>query len=395
VPVARGARLPLYATLPGYVVGLATLGVAGGFAAGRLPGTPVRPGWLEVTSLLAYLAVAAGLHLELRIRTEKDLLDLFDAVLLAAVVLLPGPLLVGVVAVAKAAAEAWRRVPLVKGCFNVAQWTMAAAVGSLVFTALRGSGAPTIRDVPAMVAAFTAITIVNTFAVAAVLGLVQGRTAHAMLSGRWADLARAAVVNGLVNLVFGLLFVALWTNVPAATPLLLVLLVAWHRASRGFVSERVGHARVLGLQRAEAAVVGREDPREGLPDFLREIAVAFECEGAVAYLTGPDGQSLRYRHGPRGFDAAVAEPTESRRCRHERDRPACRTAASRWRGCSGESAGATTSSRRSPSASAPQGCCAPMTGRGSPGSKAASSRCSKRLRAFSARRCTGVSSGRR
>lgn len=267
--------------------------------AGRLDGAPAAGSW-ERFALLLLLVLAAFLGLEFRARGEGDRLDLFDAALATALVSLPGPELLALVVLAKGLALAVQRVPTVKTCFNVAQWGCAAAGGSLVFAGLRDPGPATPSDVLVLLVALLVVAAVNAASVLLVLVTVGGLS---VLQAGSRGLLRGTVVSAPINLALGLLFAALWTQAPASRIVVPVALIAVHLGTRGWAQRQAGASRLMGLQRASAALAGPDDLPAATPRFLAELRQAFECAGVELHLQL--GREARWTRATCGYDTGA------------------------------------------------------------------------------------------
>ena len=286
------------------VVGLSAAAVGLALVAGGLPGAPpAQPPdrWL----LLLLLLLAAFLGLELRVRDQGNRLDLFDAAVAAALVWLPGPDLLVLVVAAKAVALSLQRVSPVKTCFNVAQWGCAAAAGSLVFAGLRDPGPVATRDLLVLAVALAVVAAINAAAVQLVLAwVVAGPVPESAPQAQ-----RHGVVAGTVgNLVMGVLSAGLWVHVPESRPLIAMALVAVHLSARAWAQRQTAAARLVGLQRASAALAGPDDLGTAAPRFLAELRQAFDCAAVELHLQ-PRADAPRTRLAA-GWDvgAARSEP---------------------------------------------------------------------------------------
>ncbi len=257
--------------------------------AGRLPGAP-SAGAIELVLLLLLLVLSGLLGLEFRVRGQGDRLDLFDAALAAALVSVPGPEVVVLVALAKAVSLSAQRVPLVKTCFNVAQWACAAAGGSLVLAALRESGPAAVTDLPVLLLALLVVAAVNTASVLVVLAVVEGR---GVLRTRSVALLQGALIAAPVNLALGLLFAVIWVEAPATRLAIPVTLVLVHLGTRVWAEQQASTARLVGLQRAMEVLAGPEDLQAAVPRFLEELRRAFACAGVELHLEDERGQRTR------------------------------------------------------------------------------------------------------
>ncbi|MBA2444484.1 MAG: hypothetical protein H0V49_04040, partial [Nocardioidaceae bacterium] len=187
------------------------------------------PSWAFALSLFVALTAAGLVNLEYFFRGEIDAIDHFEAALAPAIFFLPIPVVVAMAAVAKATSQALRGVHPIKAWFNVAQWSAAAALGCVTFAALRGRAPPGPRDLGPLTAAMVVVTLVNVGALLVVLTLVQQRPLHHGWFRRLAaGLIRDSSMTLVVNLTFGLLFIATYAWAPATWPVLLVPLALLH-----------------------------------------------------------------------------------------------------------------------------------------------------------------------
>jgi hypothetical protein len=165
---ARGGAFPLLVLLA--TVALAAAGAAVGLFAERRFAAGLDPSWPTVALFLILLTAAGFPTLQFQYRDQVDALDLFEAILTPAVLVLPPLQAVAVVGVVIAVTEGIQRIHPVKASFNVAQWMAATAAGSLVLAALRDRAAPpTTRDLVALAAGMTVIMAVNDLALIGVL----------------------------------------------------------------------------------------------------------------------------------------------------------------------------------------------------------------------------------
>jgi len=287
-----GTRLGLRLAAVVAATGLAA--VVSAAAAGHLDSAP-SAGPVQTVALLVVLGLAGFLGLEFRANGQGNRVDLFDAALAPALISLPGGRLLVLVVVAKAVALLAHRVPLHKTCFNLAQWACAAGAGSLVFAGLRGPAPSAARELAALVAALLVVALLNNAAVVLVMRTVGG--ASVVRPGA-RSLLRGVAVGALVNLGLGVLLAVLWAQSPVARPAIPIALVVVHLGTRGWAHQQTGTLRLVGLQRASAALAGPDDLRTATPRFLAELRQAFECAGVELHVQlGPDGQWCRATSG--------------------------------------------------------------------------------------------------
>jgi PAS domain S-box-containing protein len=231
------------------------------------------------------LTGAAYLILRFQYRDDVLALDLFEAVLAPALFVLPTPALVALVATALGVANIMRRNTTLKACFNVAQWSVAAAAGGVVFRALHPSDGLTLRSLGSLLVAMVAITVVNNLALTIVIRLAQ----HRPLRSVAAMLAPSILISWVINTPFALLFVTALEASRYSVLLFAVPLLMLHWASRGYAAVRADRARIGGLQQATHVLAQPIDPREAIGRFVGEVRECFEAECAELVLVSPEG----------------------------------------------------------------------------------------------------------
>jgi diguanylate cyclase (GGDEF)-like protein/PAS domain S-box-containing protein len=273
-------------------------------------------GWVAVAGLLVALIFASWTTVEFRHGPDDDVdaLDLFEAALAPALLLLPGARVVALIAVAKLVAElALMRVRPVKAAFNVAAWSAAAAVGSLVVVALPVERPLEGRALLGLAVAMVAVTVVNQVAYVAVLRLAERRTLAEVIDEIRPAIVPAWLVGGAVTLCFGLLFAAACSAAPVVAWLLPVPLAALHWASQGYVAGRADLARAEALHHATRTLATSPEPRTAIPAFLEEVRAAFAADAVDLVSAEDDGLVViraRTGHEPApGIAGAEGTPT--------------------------------------------------------------------------------------
>jgi len=246
---------------------------------------PSHTPWATVPAFAVLLTAGAYLILRFQYRNDVLALDLFEAVLAPAVFVLPTPVVVGLVATALAASNAMRRNQPIKASFNVAQWSAAAATGSLAFYAVHPGPGLSSRSLLALLVAMVAVTVVNNGALLLVIRLAQGRSLRQVA----AMLAPTILVSWLLNAPFALLFVTALEASHLTVALFVVPLLLLHWASRGYALARADRARIGGLQQATHVLAAPIDPRDALGRFLAEVRECFEADCAELVLVSPAG----------------------------------------------------------------------------------------------------------
>ena len=273
-------------------VGLLTAALASLSVLGVVFGQDVSvqstPSVLKLTGFYAALTIAALLNLEYYVRGEVDAIDQFEAALAPALFFLPIAYVVVVAAAAKATSQALRGVHPLRAMFNVAQWSVAATAGSLVFGALKGTENAVHRQgqLGALIVAMVVVAVVNALCLLAVLALVQRAPERGWLPRLATSLIRDTSVGLVVNVAFGLLFVTTLAWEPRLSPLLVVPLALLHWASRGYAVGRVEQTRLRVLQRATSALTASAMPNSGLAGFCAVVGQGFDREAVDLILTG-------------------------------------------------------------------------------------------------------------
>ncbi|MBA2478536.1 MAG: EAL domain-containing protein [Sporichthyaceae bacterium] len=278
---------------------LALLAVVVTFTAEMVAPAADPPSLLVLLGLLVALLVAGSLNLEYHVRGQTAAFDHFEAALVPALYFLPPWLVVALAAIAKIISQVRRRVRPVKAAFNVIQWSAAAAVGALTFAWAAGLGTGE-RRLLAVAVAVLATVVVNALAILAMLSLVQQRPPGQRLPAGAVAILRSTALTGLINIAFGVLFVATATTAPIAAPLLLVPLAALHWASRGYAVARVEETRLRTTRLAVTALGADADWEAALGRFLAAVGYGMHRDVVDLAVRVPNGLEVRRwrRDGP-------------------------------------------------------------------------------------------------
>jgi PAS domain S-box-containing protein len=287
---------------------LALAATAGAVVATRLSGPAGAPSWMVVVCFFAVLTAVGLIHLRFHYGNDVSAIDLFETVLLPTVLALPGPVAVGLAAAAKAVVEGVLRIHPVKACFNVAAFAAATAASSVVWAALRDGERVSGSNLLALLTALWAFMLVNAALLVVVLGLAQRRAPHRVAGALLPMMLPGSVLGSVVNLTFGVLFLAVYQTTPLAAPLLLVPVGMLHWASRAYAAVRADQTRLAGMQRAVSALAVPVDPREAIPQFLAEVRRCFEAETADLVLLLDDTCVV---HRSRGEPTSFTRHAES------------------------------------------------------------------------------------
>ena len=247
---------------------------------------------LVTVALLGALTLAARLQVRFTYRDHFEALDQFDAVLVPVLFTMPGTRAIAMAAAAMAISEALLRTRPVKLFFNVAQWVAATGAGALCLANLVDGTRLSGRNVLALAVTMFVVALVNHLALLVVFALATPGPVVEVLSGV-APATRLLLLNGAVNLSFGVLLVAAIQVGAWVTPLFIVPLGMLHWANRGYAEGRADRARLGGLQRATHALVGPIDPRDGIADFLAEVRGCFAVEVVDLVLPEQDGYRVQ------------------------------------------------------------------------------------------------------
>src|SRR5205823_9370994 len=143
-------------------------------AVGATIGTPVGIPWASLVFFLGLLTAAEYLIVRVHLRNQVLAITLFEAALAPLLFSSPTVAVVAVVLVAETITGFLRRNHPVKHAFNVAQFTSAAAVGSIVFQLLRHGPSATPRNLFVLAVAMTSVATVNIVTLSTVMCLADG-----------------------------------------------------------------------------------------------------------------------------------------------------------------------------------------------------------------------------
>lgn len=296
---------PLLAAYIAAVAGAAVAVAWVGRGAGELP-VPVV--WAALPVLAALVALAEWLTVRFRVGREVNALNLVEAVLAPLIFAFPVPAVVGAVAVGQLVAGVGRRNSPVKVAFNIAEMALAAGCGALVLDAIAEGSGLNLRAALALVAGLGVVLVVNQVAFVLVLMAASPREARQILRSLGPVMLPGWLGGWTVNALIGLLYVLAYIAHPAAVLLFGVPLAVLHLAYRGYAVARADRQRLTGLHRAATALAVPLDPRDGIGDFLREVAACFQASAAVLVLRGEGTREVRRVEG--GVESVVVEPDD-------------------------------------------------------------------------------------
>ena len=282
-----GAAGKASAAFPGrvvaYTAALGALLVALAVAGARTH-SPAGVPWTSLLPFLALLTAAESLLVRVHIRNQVLAITLFEAAL--APVLFSSPVLavIGVVFAAEAITGFIRRNHPVKHAFNMMQFASAAAIGSLLFHALRQGAGASPRNLLALAIAMTAVAAANIVTLSSVITLAEGAPYVSVLR----KLAPAMLFGWTVNTTFGVLFAAAYALSQWTIPLFAVPMILLYTAYKGHATAIADRARLAGMHRASRALAGPVDPRDAIPQFLVAVRECFDAGEAQLVLREGD-----------------------------------------------------------------------------------------------------------
>ncbi len=263
---------------------------------------PGRPELLALPVLGALVVAAECLLVRFRSGRDVDAVNLIEAVLAPLIFAFAAPLAVLTVAVAQVAGALIKRVAPIKTAFNVAQWSLAVALGSWVVEAVGRAEGLTGRNAIAVVLGLTVVAAVNFAAMVVVLALSQGRGFLTHVRDLAPRLARVSAAGSALGIAVGVLNVAAYEASPLTTVLFAVPLVVLHLAYSGLAAAQIDRARLAGLRRASAALSTPLHPRDAVGRFLDEVRLAYEARQVVLVLDTDAGVEV-HRADESGIDA--------------------------------------------------------------------------------------------
>jgi len=274
---------PKTAAFPGRVVAYTGI-LAGGVGALALVGAAIDRSvgvpWTALVPFVALLTIAECLLVRVHVRGQVMAITLFEAALAPLLFTAPTLAVIGVVAIAETITGRVRKNQPVKHAFNVVQFSAAAAVGSVVFNALRHGPAATPWNLFALAFAMTSVAVVNVLTLSTVIHLAERIPFVAVLR----KLGPTMVFGWTVNTVFGVLFAATyvltaWTIALFSIPMLLL-----YSAFKGHATALADRARLAGMHRATRELADPVDPRDAIPQFLVAVRECFDAAEAELVL---------------------------------------------------------------------------------------------------------------
>ena len=290
-----------------YVGSLVIAAIACGAADAAVFGWRSRGSYAALAALTVLLAASERLMLRFHYRKDVLSLNLFEAVLAPLLFAFSGPTAILAVAASQVTVGLIGRNKPLKAAFNVAQWTLAAGIGSLTYHALRSGSTLSARNLAALVVAMIGVAVVNQLAFAAVIRFAQRKPFGQVMT----SLAPSILLSWTVNTAFGIVFVTTYVWSAWLIAIFAVPLVVLHWAYRGHASAAADRARLTGLHRATAALAAPVDPRDAIADFLVAVRECFQARTADLVILNEAGRVVhRVSEGSLGY-TMYTEPLNS------------------------------------------------------------------------------------
>ena len=256
--------------------------------------------WVAILPFLALLTTAEYLIVRVQYRNQVVAITLFEAALAPLLFTAPTMAVVAVVLLAEAITGFLRKNTPMKAAFNLVQFTTAAALGSVVFNALRHGTGPSPWNLVTLAVAMTALAVLNVVTLTTVICLAERQPFGPVVR----KLAPSILFGWVANTAFGVLFAAAYEWSPWTMGLFLVPLLLLHSSYRGYATAMADRARMAGLHKAGRVLAGPVDPRDAIPEFLVAVRECFEA-GAVDLVLLEDG--ARTVHRVRGDDGHTSQ----------------------------------------------------------------------------------------
>ena len=291
--------------LVAYVAAIAVAAVCAAILAARYDVDP--PGvahWATLPALALLIAGGEAMIVRVRYGDEVDGINLVESAMAPLLFAFPGGVVVLTVAFVQLCVHLGKRQPPIKTAFNVAQWALASAVGAGVVARVSEGQGITEANVAAIGAALVAMWVVNNVAFTAVVAVAGNHRPRELLRDMLPVILPGWVGGWFVNAMLGLLYVLAYAAHPLAVLLFPMPLVLLHLAYRGYATARADRLRLAVLHRAAQVLAVRLDAREGIPEFLGEVAKGFEAR-AVMLVLSIDGTRQVHTFAEGSYDLAT------------------------------------------------------------------------------------------
>jgi signal transduction histidine kinase len=252
------------------------------------------PEWQLAAGLLVLACVAEIAYVRMRHGESTEDLTFFEAVVVAAVLLLPVASALGVALGGLVLASVIMRRPLVKVVFNLGSYAAGASLLALLAHAAGGSGTTLdARTVLGLMAGTIAFAAVNLLALAAVLAVVESGRVREILAAEW----QLSAIMALGNAGAGMIAVELGMSVPALLPFVVLPLLTLGHSYRSAVRHSEERQRNRWLVELGAVLAGQPDGGALLraTETVRGLFAAYEAR----ILLAPGGGAIADENGPR------------------------------------------------------------------------------------------------
>jgi signal transduction histidine kinase len=243
------------------------------------------PQWQLAAGLLILACVAEAAYVRLRHGESTEDLTFFEAVVVAAVLLLPVAQALGVALGGLVLSSLVMRRPLVKVVFNLGSYAAGAALLALLAHAASGSSSTLdARTVLGLVAGTVGFAAVNLLALAVVLSVVEGSRVGETLAAEW----QLSVVMALGNAGAGMLAVEIARSAPALLPFVALPVLTLAHSYRSAVRHAEELRRNRWLVTLGAVLAEQPDGGVLLPatETVRGLFAAHEARILVAPGSG-------------------------------------------------------------------------------------------------------------
>src|SRR4051794_4784428 len=241
----------------------------------------------------ALVALAEACQLRYRLRGSINAFNLMEGILAPLIFVGGGRPAMITCACAILVGDCSRRNQALKVVFNVAQWTLAVGVASIVFHYFEGPTLHAPSSLAALVLALLTLSVVNQMTLNTVLFLANGRVFGAGEGGE-SPLAgfTGHAVTIAVNIVAGICMCAAFMWHPLTLLAGVVLVVGFYAAGHANAALRADRVRLEGMQKATHALATALDVSNGLPAFLTEALIGFEVQAAELVLFSERGATV-------------------------------------------------------------------------------------------------------
>jgi PAS domain S-box-containing protein len=279
-----------------YVAAVTIGGIVAAVVAARIVPGAAPPAWPLIAPFAVLIVLAECLQVRYHYRDQVNAFNLVEGVMAPMLFVGSGAESVAAVAAAMLVAGLVLGNPPIKLVFNLMQWVLAAALGSIVVHEVARGGLHSTAALGAVIAGVITVTLVNLTLVSGVIRLAGGE----QVWGRWLVTAHSVVLAGSIATGICLTAAYLWS--PWTLVIAAGLIAAVHASGRAQAAVRADSTRLEGLQRATHALATSLDSRHAIPVFLAEARAGFEVQAAELVLFS-DGETTCHR-------CVAEDPTE-------------------------------------------------------------------------------------